>query len=116
MFPLPNGETVIRLRRQLIRDPYSDEETLGSWEGADEMVIRGVAIAPTSSVEPDADGRQLVVTGVALYCAADEDIQPEDRIRARSGLWDAKGELLTWRSPFTGWEPGAQVSIEKVKG
>lgn len=113
-FPLKHGETVVRLRRKLVHDPYSGEETLSDWEDVDELEIKGVAIAPTSSVEVDEAGRQMVVTGVSVYGASDADIAAEDRLRARSGLWDVVGDYVVWRSPFTDWEPGAQASIRKV--
>lgn len=116
MFPLRNGEAVVRLRRKLVHDPYSGEETLSDWDDADELEIKGVAIAPTSSVEVDEAGRQMVVTGMSIYGAIDADIAAEDRVQARSGLWDIKGEYLAWKNPFTGWEPGAQASIKKVTG
>lgn len=115
-FPLKHGETIVRLRRRLVDDPYSGEATLGDWSDADELEIKGVAIAPTSSVEVDEAGRQMVVTGVSIYGAADADIAAEDRLRARSGLWDVVGDFVVWRSPFTGWEPGAQASIKKATG
>lgn len=116
MFPMRNGETVVRIRRRMISDPYSHEETLGSWDDAEEAPIAGVAIAPTSSVEVDSENRQVVVTGMAMYCGNNEDVLPEDRIRSRSGLWTVEGELLPWVHPMTGWAPGAVVSIKKVTG
>lgn len=116
MFPLSKGETVVRLRRRLIHDPYSNEVTLSDWDDVEELEIRGVAIAPTSSVEVDEAGRQMVVTAVSIYGGLDDDIASHDRLRARSGLWDVVGDYLQWRNPFTGWEPGAQASIKKVAG
>ena len=113
-FPLKHGETVVRLRRRLVVDPYSEEETLADWDSADEASIKGVAIAPTSSVEVDEAGRQMVVSGMSLYCGVDADVLPEDRIMARSGLWEVEGERLEWVSPFTGWAPGCQLSIRRV--
>lgn len=115
-FPLKHGETVVRLRRRMVVDPYSEEETLADWDSADELEIKGVAIAPSSSVEVDEAGRQMVVTGMSIYGAPDDDIAEHDRIRARSGVWDVNGEYLTWKSPFTGWEPGGQASIKKASG
>lgn len=116
MFPLKHGETVVRVRRRMVLDPYSQEETLGSWEDADEAPIKGVAVAPTSSIEVDSESRQMVITGMSLYCGVDADVLPEDRIRARSGLWEVEGERQEWVSPFTGWMPGCQFAIRKVVG
>ena len=116
MFPLRHGETVTRLRRQMVLDPYSGEQTQGSWESASELVIEGVAIAPASSVEPAVDGRQQVVTAMSVYGAQGLDILPADRIRARSGLWDVVGDEQAWSNPFTGWAPGSEYGIKKVSG
>ena len=116
MFPLKHGETAARLRRETVLDPYSQEYTQGSWAAATELQIEGVAIAPSSTVEPAVDGRQQVVTSMSLYCASGLDIRPADRIRARSGLWDVVGEEQAWSNPFTGWAPGSEYQIRKVAG
>lgn len=116
MFPLRHGETVTRLRRVMVLDPYSQELTQGSWDSPDELTIGGAAIAPSSSVEPSADDRQMVVSNMSLYCASGLDVEPADRIRARSGLWDVVGEEMPWVNPFTGWAPGSEYRLEKVVG
>lgn len=116
MFPLKHGETVTRLRRTMVLDPYSGEETLGSWDAPDELTIEGVAIAPASSVEPAVDGRQQVVTAMSLYGAQGLDIRPADRIRARSGVWDVVGDEQAWSNPFTGWAPGSEYAIKRAVG
>lgn len=111
-----HGETVTRLRRQMVLDPYSQEPTQGSWDAPDELVIEGVAIGPSSSTEPAADDRQMVVTQMSLYGAQGLDVLPADRIRARSGLWDVVGEEQVWSNPFTGWDPGSEYQVRKVVG
>lgn len=116
MFPLANGETVTRIRRRMVLDPYSNEETLGTWEDAAELEIEGVAIAPSSSSEPLNDNRQQVISGMSIYGAPDMDVLPADRIRARTGLWDVAGENVVWTNPFTGWTPGSEFPIKKAVG
>lgn len=116
MFPLPNGETVVRLRRKMVLDPYSQEETLGSWDDPDVLLIEGCAIAPSSSTEPRSENRQMVITGMSIYGPPDMDVLPHDRIRARTGTWSVQGEAADWTNAFTGWRPGAEFSIEKVTG
>jgi len=111
-----HGETVTRLRRSLVLDPYSGEETLGSWESPDELVIPGVAIGPSSSVELNTEDRAQVTTSMSLYGAQGLDIKPADRIRARSGLWDVVGDELAFTSPFTGWAPGSEYRVRRVAG
>lgn len=116
MFPLKHGETVTRIRRQLTLDPYSQEMTQGSWEGAGELPIPGCAVAPSSSVEQSSDDRQMVITSMSLYCAQGSDVLPADRIRARSGLWEVTGHDLAWINPFTGWAPGSEFQLRRVEG
>lgn len=116
MFPLPDGETVVRLRRRMVEDPYSGEETLGDWADPEESAVEGVAIAASSTVEPVNDSRAQVITQMSIYCGPDEDIRPEDRIRARSGVWEVLGEIQAFPNPFTGWNPGSEFAIKKVSG
>jgi hypothetical protein len=116
MFPLANGETVIRLRRRMILDPYSGEETLGTWADADEHPIEGCAVAPSSTTAPVNDNRQMTITTMSVYGPADMDVLPHDRIRSRSGLWEVDGENAAWANPFTGWRPGDEFPLKKVNG
>lgn len=116
MFPLANGESVTRERGQLVPDPYSGEATKRVWTDPDLLELEGVAIAPSSSVEPVSDDRQQVITQMSIYCGPGEDILPEDRIRARSGVWDVVGEVADWKNAFTGWNPGAEFRLKKVVG
>jgi hypothetical protein len=116
VFPLANGETVVRERRKLVEDPYSEEETLADWTDPDKIDLEGVAIAPSSSTEPVSDARQQVITQMSIYCAPTDDVLPKDRIRARSGLWSVEGEVADWKNALTGWNPGAEFRIKKVSG
>lgn len=116
MFPLSDGETVIRERRRMIPDPYSGESTLADWSDPLQLTVEGVAIALSSTVEPVNDSRQQVITQMSVYCGPGEDILPEDRIRVRSGLWHVQGTIQAFPNPFTGWEPGAEFAIRKVDG
>jgi len=116
MFPLADGETVTRLRRKMVTDPYSQEESLGDWAEPDELPVEGVAIAPSSTVEPVNDSRAQVITQMSIYCGPDEDVLPEDRIRARSGVWEVQGEVQAFPNPLTGWNPGSEFAIKKVHG
>lgn len=116
MFPLANGETVIRQRRRIVPDPYSGEDTRADWTDPDELEIEGVAIAPGSSTETRTENRTLVASGMSLYGPPGMDVQPQDRIRARSGLWEVDGEVADWLNALTGWNPGAEFTLKKVKG
>lgn len=116
MFPLADGQTVIRERRRLTPDPYSQEATLADWSEPLELTLEGVAIAPSSSVESTAVDRNPVVTQMSIYCGPDEDILAGDRIRDGETLWDVQGEVANWKNPLTGWAPGAEFRIKRVAG
>ena len=116
MFPLPNGETVVRERGTPVVDPYSQETTDLDWSSPDELPIEGAAIGPSSTSEVVSDDRGKIITLMSLYCASGLDVRPDDRIRARSGLWDVVGDELAWSNPFTGWAPGSEYQLRRVAG
>lgn len=121
MFPLPFGETAVRLRRRMIEDPYSGELTRSDWSNHDELEIEGAAVAPSSSTDQVGTSntntnRQLVITMMSVYGPTGMDVREDDRIRVRSGLWDVIGDKADWRNPFTGWEPGDEFPVKRVKG
>lgn len=102
MFPLADGQTVIRERRRLVLDPYSQENTLADWSDPLQLTLEGVAIAPPSSSVEVADvNRTQVITQMSIYCGPDEDILEGDRIRDGSVLWDVEGEVANWKNPLT---------------
>lgn len=116
MFPLANGETVTRERARLVTDPYSNELTKTDWADPDSVELEGVAIAPSSSTETRAEDRTSVTTGMSLYAGPGVDVLPQDRIRARSGLWRVEGEVADWTNALTGWNPGVEFRVAKVSG
>ncbi|WP_420179684.1 hypothetical protein [Paenarthrobacter sp. TA1.8] len=116
MFPLVNGETVVRERAPLVNDKYSGEATKRDWTDPDKLDIEGCAIAPSSSVETQTENRNTVTTSMSLYGAPGVDVLPQDRIRARSGLWQVEGEVADWRNALTGWNPGVEFRVTKVVG
>lgn len=118
MFPLEHGETVVRLRGHLVADPYSGEQTKRVWTNPepDELELVGVAIAPSTGTETQSADRNTTTVPMSLYGESGMDVQPHDRIRARTGLWEVEGEVADWMNPLTGWAPGAEFRVKKVKG
>lgn len=116
MFPLANGETVIRRRARKVQDPYSKQETKRDWTDPDEAPLDGVAIAPSSSQETTTDDRTTTTTRMSLYGPPGMDVLAKDRIVARSGLWEVDGEVADYRNALTGWNPGVEFAIRKVVG
>lgn len=116
MFPMVHGETITRLRRKMVEDPYSGELTQGHWEDADELPIDGAAVAASSTTEPALPNRQMVITTMSVYGPPGMDVLPADRIRDSQGLWEVTGENAAWKNPFTGWRPGDELPLKRVVG
>ena len=110
------GESIIRIRRTMVEDPYSGELTQGRWEDANELLIEGAAVAASSTTEQASPNRQMVITSMSVYGPSGMDVLPEDRIRDSRGLWDVTGENFAWRNPFTGWTPGDELPVRRVIG
>lgn len=110
------GETVVRIRRVPVLDPYSQEVTGYTWDGAPETPILNVAVEPRPSTEPLQDARNAVVSGFTLYMKSGNDVQPTDRIGVRGVVYDVDGETAEWRNPYTGTLAGLVVQTKKVAG
>lgn len=81
--------------------------------------IAGCVFAPRYQNEVT-DGRTSVITGYTLYGPYGEDILPDDQIKrvvegpAAKG-YNVIGEAVQWRSVITGWAPGFEAALERVK-
>lgn len=112
----PHGETVTRLRRPLLADPYSKKEKVGDWRDAYELEIPGCAFNPGVSSEPLETARHAVLTRPEVYAPTGSDVEAGDRLVVRGVTYDVQGHPADWRSPFTGWTPGLTISLEAVDG
>lgn len=111
-----HGETVVRLRRKLVADPYSQQDTLGDWSDPDRLPIAGVAVAPSSSFSVRDATRSQVSMSMSVYAPAGSDVQPGDRIEAASGVWLLDGAAMDWANPFTGTQFGVELQATRVVG
>jgi hypothetical protein len=109
------GETVTVLTAGTVADPYSDG-TREDWTDPDERDVEGVAVEPRPSSEPVEDARNSVTSGYTLYFPAGDPIGPQNRVRVRGHDYLVMGEPADWRSPFTGWQPGLVVQVERMVG
>lgn len=93
-----------------------------------EHTIDDVIVAPSRSTENVDSGNQ-VTTRWDLYLPAGADIQATDRVRRaadpppgetsdlkRRAPWVVVGDPSPWRSPWSGWNPGVVVHIERHTG
>ena len=112
MFPF--GETVTRRRGQTV-DNYGTQTVDWSQPSTD-ITIAGCAVAPSTTDELIAAGREGPIFDATLYAPFGADIGWRDRIVCSFGVFDVDGEPSPWKSPFTGWEPGVAVRLKRVAG
>lgn len=96
-----DGIVVTRIRRHLVSDPYSGEDTLGDWQHASLLAIGPCAFAPDYAT---------------LYAPPRSDFRALDRVAVGGSTWDVEGTPAEWRSPFSGREWGMVVSLRRVSG
>ncbi|WP_225210444.1 hypothetical protein [Brevibacterium gallinarum] len=83
--------------------------------------IDGCSIAPTQSDE-DSEFRHSVTTGFSISVPAGTDVRHTDEFRLPAPYsdgvenWHVVGEIADWRNPFTGWSPGAIVTVKRRSG
>ena len=105
----------VQVRRGGGRDRFGDPRPTSTF------TIEGCVKWPTTSVET-ADYSQGVATGYQLALPSGADLRSTDEVRLRSDAsdspwWSVRGEPLPWGpSPFTGWEPGIIVALERKTG
>lgn len=116
MFPAAYGETVTRLRAPMVADPYSGEGDLPDWDAATEVAVPGCAFWIESSVEPDQVDRASVISVAKVLAPFGADFLPHDRFVARGVTYEVVGEPNHLHSPFSGWEPGCEVTGRRVDG
>lgn len=112
----PYGETVQVLTAGTTTDPYSDEDEAEDWDNPTPVPVSGVAVEPRPSGEPLEDARNQVTSGYTLYMPAGTAITTQNRVTVRGETYKVLGEAAEWRSPFTGWEPGIVVQVERTEG
>lgn len=72
--------------------------------------------APRRSTDTDQLGRDGIVVGLDLYYPYGWDLDRSDFVDVDGERYRIIGEIAPWRSPFTGWEAGAVVSLERGEG
>lgn len=96
----------------MVADQYSGEETLGSWDAADEQPVEGCLLAPGTSTEfPDVELDQLSSLAT-LYSPLQADIATRDRVRVDGALWDVISRPANWPGRLTS---GTAVTLRLVR-
>lgn len=113
----PAGESVIRLRRKEITDPYSGKVTLGDWTDPSEATLDGAFVASSSTTSQSEAGRTELLEEKSLYLDdPDADVQAQDRIRAGGVIYQIDGMPSADKNPWTGWQPIREIPLKRVVG
>lgn len=78
--------------------------------------VDGCAFDPGGSVETVEPGREAVVTRPRVFLPTGTVITARSLVTVRGLLYRVDGDPAVWRSPFTGWEPGAVATLERADG
>lgn len=113
---LPFGREVIRERRTLVYDPYTEEQTAGDWTNPDQITLEEAFVASSSSVNVTDATRTQLVTAKSLYCDQGADVKAGDRIRVGAEVWSVPAKPEADTNPFTGWQPPQEILLEEVQG
>lgn len=106
------GETVVILRAPLVTDPYGDQ--VSDWDAAVRTDSPGWGFAPRGGDERQDNNAPTVIVGLTGYGPPGADVLPTDRMEVRGQVYKVLGEIGEWRSPFTGWEPGVEVALQRA--
>lgn len=108
----PTGETITITRRTVAgEDSYGNATYTTTATTVDD-----VPVAPRTSGDVTENGRDGQVIGLTIYPSSDVDIQADDVIGVRGGTYRIVGDPADWRSPWSGWDPGYAVDLERAEG
>lgn len=80
------------------------------------LTLEGAFVAPRSTSDIDARGRQGVINGLTLFGEFGTDLVHTDQVEVDGVLYDIDGDAGQWKSPFTGWEAGCEVALVRAVG
>lgn len=112
----PFGESVVRVRRREVPDPYSGDVALGDWDSAGEVTIPGAYVSQSSSARSQTATRTQVLESKSLFCPPGADVTAADRIRVGAAVYEVDGVPAADVNPFTGWQPVQEIPLERVVG
>lgn len=109
----------VRLRATRSANPYNPAATAKDWSQPQELSLSGALAASSSTRTPDGLDTATTTRAVLTVFDPSTDIRVGDRIRADPDdgtLWQVTGVPARDLSPFTGWQPTAEIQLEEVKG
>lgn len=108
----PSGEDItVTSRTAASTDDYGNATYTTSTR-----TIEDVPVAPRTSGDVTENGRDGQVIGLTIYPPADCGIVADDEIGVRGGTYRIVGDPALWSSPWSGWDPGLAIDLERVAG
>lgn len=83
---------------------------------ADPVTVDGCAFDPGGSVETLEPGREAVVTRPRVFVPVGTVVTARSLMTVRGLLYRVDGDPADYRNPFTGWQPGIVVNLERAEG
>lgn len=106
-----------RLRATAVPDPYDpDSPGVPDWSNPDILEFEGFLTESTSTILPDSVRGQVSTSGVLTVTDPDLDIKVGDRVRQGGKIWQITGRPAKDKSPFTGWQPTLEITIQQLEG
>lgn len=113
----PHGVTIIRV--QPGEKPDHHGHTRPDWTHPIRTEIPGCAIYPSAGGgQPESGevGRTIVTQQFTVLMPPGTVLNAEDRVEWAGETFNVIGHSFNWVSPFTGWNPGAQATIQRREG
>lgn len=119
-----DGEDIVVVRP--VRDAYGDVVSYSEHTLPDCLVS---ASSGSSGTATSHESLSEVISIYQVFVLADADVVASDRLRRPSdptpdesagfkvrAPWMVRGDPAVWKSPFSGWNPGMVLRIERVTG
>lgn len=110
---IPGNATITVVRRALVADRYGDDQPTGE---STTHEVRGCAVAPRSSQDLTAPGRQGVLIGLSVYAPLSADVVAGDQIIYDGDLFDIDGAIGKWRSAYGSRLEGLEFAVRRALG
>lgn len=82
-----------------------------------DVVVNNVAVAPYQVSENASGLSERVESRVVIYVDPEIQISSSDEVTVRGNRLTVDGDASgDWVNPFTGWSPGAAVTLKRVTG
>lgn len=103
------------------RPPNPSSDRYGNRIKGATHTVEGCTTAPAGSVEI-VNGQQTVIDHDTVYGPYMADVEPNDLVTIPAGqpipqgVYEVQGQPANYRNPWTGWQPGCVIRLERVTG